>query len=62
MGKEKSPRRVGDKEALSVGTQIRGSAQKLNLVAGLIQFSGGDVIFWLAYGLQSGLASQGADV
>ena len=33
MGKEKSPRRVGDKEALSVGTQIRGSAQKLNLVA-----------------------------
>jgi large subunit ribosomal protein L22 len=37
MGKEKSPRRVGDKEALSVGTQIRGSAQKLNLVAGLIR-------------------------
>ena len=35
MGKEKAPRRVGDKEALSVGTQIRGSAQKLNLVAGL---------------------------
>ena len=32
------------------------------LVAGLIQFSGVDVIFWLAYGLQSGLASQGADV
>jgi large subunit ribosomal protein L22 len=37
MGKEKSPRRVGDKEALSVGAQIRGSAQKLNLVAGLIR-------------------------
>jgi large subunit ribosomal protein L22 len=37
MGKAKSPRRVGDKEALSVGTQIRGSAQKLNLVAGLIR-------------------------
>jgi len=37
MGKEKAPRRVGDKEALSVGTQIRGSAQKLNLVAGLIR-------------------------
>ena len=37
MGKEKSPRRVGDKEALSVGTTIRGSAQKLNLVAGLIR-------------------------
>ena len=32
------------------------------LVAGLIQFSGVDVIFWLAYGLQSGLASQGTDV
>ena len=37
MGKEKSPRRVGEKEALSVGTQIRGSAQKLNLVAQLIR-------------------------
>ncbi len=37
MGKEKSPRRVGDKEALSVGTTIRGSAQKLNLVAALIR-------------------------
>ena len=32
------------------------------LVAGLIQFSGVDVMFWLAYGLQSGLASHGADV
>src|SRR5687767_4601090 len=37
MGKQKSPRKVGDDEALSVGTQIRGSAQKLNLVAGLIR-------------------------
>ena len=37
MGKEKSPRRVGEKEALSVGTTIRGSAQKLNLVAALIR-------------------------
>ncbi len=37
MSKEKSPRRVGDKEALSVGTQIRGSAQKLGLVAALIR-------------------------
>ena len=35
MGKEKSPRRVADNEALSVGTQIRGSAQ--NLVAALIR-------------------------
>ena len=37
MGKQKSPRKVADNEALSVGTQIRGSAQKLNLVAGLIR-------------------------
>ena len=37
MGKEKAPRRVGDKEALAVGTTIRGSAQKLNLVAALIR-------------------------
>ena len=37
MGKEKSPRRVADNEALAVGTTIRGSAQKLNLVATLIR-------------------------
>ena len=37
MGKEKSPRRVADNEALAVGTNIRGSAQKLNLVATLIR-------------------------
>ena len=37
MGKPASPRKVGDKEALSVGTQIRGSAQKLGLVAALIR-------------------------
>ena len=37
MGKQKSPRKVADNEALSVGTQIRGSAQKLNLVASLIR-------------------------
>lgn len=37
MSKPKAPRRVADNEALSVGTQIRGSAQKLNLVAGLIR-------------------------
>ena len=35
MGKQKAPRRVSENEALAVGTQIRGSAQKLNLVAGL---------------------------
>ena len=37
MGKQAAPRRVGDKEALAVATQIRGSAQKLNLVAALIR-------------------------
>ncbi|MBB6124996.1 50S ribosomal protein L22 [Sphingobium subterraneum] len=37
MGKAKAPRRVGDNEALAVGTSIRGSAQKLNLVAALIR-------------------------
>jgi large subunit ribosomal protein L22 len=37
MGKAAAPRRVGDKEALAVGTTIRGSAQKLNLVAALIR-------------------------
>lgn len=37
MGKEKNPRRVGENEALAVGGQIRGSAQKLNLVAAMIR-------------------------
>src|SRR3712207_4817772 len=37
MSKQSAPRRVGEKEALAVGTTIRGSAQKLNLVAGLIR-------------------------
>ncbi|MFZ2996967.1 50S ribosomal protein L22 [Sphingobium sp.] len=37
MSKEKAPRRVADNEALAVGAQIRGSAQKLNLVATLIR-------------------------
>jgi large subunit ribosomal protein L22 len=37
MGKQASPRKVADNEALAVGTQIRGSAQKLNLVAQLIR-------------------------
>jgi large subunit ribosomal protein L22 len=37
MSKPKAPRRVADNEALSVGTQIRGSAQKLNLVAAMIR-------------------------
>ena len=37
MSKPKSPRKVGDREALATATSIRGSAQKLNLVAGLIR-------------------------
>ena len=37
MSKPQAPRRVGEKEALAVATQIRGSAQKLNLVAALIR-------------------------
>jgi len=37
MSKPKAPRRVSDNEALAVGTTIRGSAQKLNLVAALIR-------------------------
>jgi large subunit ribosomal protein L22 len=37
MSKPQAPRRVSEKEAHAVGTTIRGSAQKLNLVAGLIR-------------------------
>ena len=37
MSKSVTPRRVGDKEALAVGNTIRGSARKLNLVAGLFR-------------------------
>jgi len=37
MSKPASPRKVGDKEALAVGNTIRGSAQKLNLVAAMIR-------------------------
>ena len=37
MSKQAAPRKVADNEALSVGTQIRGSAQKLGLVAALIR-------------------------
>ncbi|MBW8910674.1 MAG: 50S ribosomal protein L22 [Sphingomonas sp.] len=37
MSKSASPRKVGDKEALAVATTVRGSPQKLNLVAALIR-------------------------
>lgn len=37
MGKQVNPRRVADNEALAVGTMLRGSPQKLNLVAETIR-------------------------
>ncbi|MEM9428611.1 MAG: 50S ribosomal protein L22 [Pseudomonadota bacterium] len=37
MGKEKSPRRVGENEAMAVNKMIRTSPQKLNLVAAMIR-------------------------
>src|SRR5688500_2297914 len=37
MSKQAAPRKVGDKEALAVNTAVRGSPQKLNLVAALIR-------------------------
>jgi large subunit ribosomal protein L22 len=50
MSKAKSPRKVGEKDALSVGTQIRGSAQKLGLVAALIRNKkAGDAMNILAF-------------
>ena len=50
MGKQASPRKVGDKEALAVGNTIRGSARKLNLVAGLIRGrKAGDALNILAF-------------
>jgi large subunit ribosomal protein L22 len=50
MSKPQAPRKVGDKEALAVATQIRGSAQKLNLVAGLIRGrKAGDALNILAF-------------
>ena len=50
MSKQAAPRKVGEKEALAVGTTIRGSAQKLNLVAGLIRGKrAGDAMNILAF-------------
>ncbi len=37
MGKEKSPRRVADNEAMAVSRMLRTSPQKLNLVAAMIR-------------------------
>ena len=62
MSKSANPRRVGDKEALSVGAQIRGSAQKLNLVAGLIRGKkAGDAMNILAFS-KKGMADDARKV
>ena len=62
MSKAKSPRKVGEKEALSVGTQIRGSAQKLGLVAALIRNKkAGDAMNILAFSTK-GMAPEVAKV
>ena len=37
MSKPQAGRKVGEREALAVATTVRGSPQKLNLVAGLIR-------------------------
>ena len=37
MGKDKNPRRVADNEAVATATMLRGSPQKLNLVAASIR-------------------------
>ncbi|MFK7944410.1 MAG: 50S ribosomal protein L22 [Paracoccaceae bacterium] len=37
MGKEKTPRRVADNEAMAVNRMLRTSPQKLNLVAAMIR-------------------------
>ena len=37
MSKPKAPRKVDEREALAVNTNVRGSPYKLNLVAGLIR-------------------------
>ncbi|NJC32572.1 large subunit ribosomal protein L22 [Sphingomonas jejuensis] len=50
MSKQAAPRRVGDNQALAVGNTIRGSAQKLNLVAALIRNKkAGDALNILAF-------------
>ena len=62
MSKPKAPRRVADNEALSVGTQIRGSAQKLNLVAALIRNrKAGDALNILAFS-KKGMAVEARKV
>jgi len=54
MSKPASPRKVGDKEALAVATSVRGSPQKLNLVAGLIRGKKvGDALNILAFSKKS---------
>ena len=62
MSKQVSPRKVADNEALSVGTQIRGSAQKLGLVAALIRGKKvGDAMNILAFSTK-GMANEARKV
>ncbi len=50
MSKPASPRKVGDREALAVATTVRGSPQKLKLVAALIRGrKAGDALNILAF-------------
>ena len=54
MSKPASPRKVGEKEALAVATTVRGSPQKLNLVAALIRGKKvGDALNILAFSKKS---------
>jgi large subunit ribosomal protein L22 len=62
MSKTASPRKVGDKEALAVGTMIRGSAQKLNLVAGLIRGRKVEEALYILKFSSKGLAPEVAKV
>ena len=62
MGKAAAPRKVGDKEALAIGNTIRGSARKLNLVAGLIRGKkAGDAMNILAFS-KKGMAEDARKV
>jgi large subunit ribosomal protein L22 len=50
MGKAKQPRRLGDNEALAIGTMLRVSPQKLGLVAGMIRgMAAGKAVTALAF-------------
>ncbi|MEQ8738897.1 MAG: 50S ribosomal protein L22 [Hoeflea sp.] len=62
MGKAKAPRRVGDNVARAVGTPIRGSAQKLSLVAELIRGTTADEARIILEFLKKGMAKDAKKV